>query len=243
MEDGTFSEIGQLAGVSNTDWSWAALIADFDNDGLQDLFASNGFKRDLSNNDFLKYKADLLIKVKRGQKYDKIDDIISKMPSNKVHNYIFQNKMVWSFTDVSLDWGFSKENITNGAAYADLDNDGDLDLVLNQVDDVAMIYRNNSSELKKNNYLKIKLEGADQNRFGWVRLQLLYSGSNLMTRTLCPYKGFQSSMEPVLFFGLDTLNTIDSLIIEWPHGEVQRWKNVKGESSYNCTSERGGART
>lgn len=225
--DGSFSEIGQLAGVSNTDWSWAALIADFDNDGLQDLFVSNGFKREFINNDFLKYKADLLIKVKRGKKYDKIDDIISKMPSNKVHNYIFQNADGLSFKDVSADWGFSKENLTNGAAYADLDNDGDLDLVLNQLDEVATIYRNNVNDFKKNSYLKIRLEGTDQNRYGLGATATIYSGSKLMKRTLCPYKGFQSSMEPALFFGLDTLNTIDSLIIEWPRGEIQRWKNVK----------------
>ncbi|HTE30820.1 MAG TPA: VCBS repeat-containing protein, partial [Chryseolinea sp.] len=225
--DGSFSEIGQLAGVSNTDWSWSALIADFDNDGLQDLFASNGFKREFINNDFLKYKADLLIKVKRGKKYDKIEDIISKMPSNKVHNYIFQNRNGLVFRDTSLDWGFTKEGLTNGVAYADLDNDGDLDLVMNQLDELATIYRNNVDRLEKHNYLKIKLQGSDQNRSGVGATATIYAGSKLMKRTLCPYRGFQSSMEPVLFFGLDTLSTIDSLKVEWPRGEIQQWKNLK----------------
>jgi enediyne biosynthesis protein E4 len=229
--DGSFSEIGQLAGVSNTDWSWSALFADFDNDGWQDLFVSNGFKREFINNDFLKYKADLLIKVKQGKKFEKMEDIINKMPSNKVHNYLFQNRDGLSFTDVSTAWGFSRETLTNGAAYADLDNDGDLDLIMNNLDDNATIYRNNTRLSGRNSFLKLRLKGSDQNTYGLGATATLFCGDKMMKRTLCPYKGFQSSMEPSLFFGVDTTRMIDSLILEWPRGEIQLLKNIQANQS------------
>ena len=229
--DGSFSEIGQLAGISNTDWSWSSLFADLDNDGFQDLFVSNGFKREFINNDFLKYKADLLMKVKRGLKFDKMEDIIHKMPSNKVHNYVFKNSNGLVFNDVSTDWGFELENLTNGAAYGDLDNDGDIDLVMNNLDEVAKIYRNNAEQVVKNNFLKIKLQGDDQNTYGLGATITVFCGDKLMKRTLCPYRGFQSSMEPVLFFGLDTISTIDSLTLEWPRGRIQRLRQVKSNQT------------
>lgn len=226
--NGTFSEIGQLAGVSNTDWSWAALFADYDNDGLQDLFVSNGFKREFINNDFLKYKSDLSTRVREGKSIsiEKMSDILIQIPSNKVHNYMFHNRDGLTFTDVSNDWGFESENLTNGAAYGDLDNDGDLDLVTNNMDEVAGIYRNNSNHAL-NNFLKVKLEGIDKNTFGLGATATLYYKAKLMKRTLCPFRGFQSSVEPVLFFGLGSEIKADSLIIQWPRGEVQKITNPK----------------
>jgi hypothetical protein len=225
--DGTFSEIGQLAGISNTDWSWSALLADFDNDGLQDLFVSNGFKRNFTSNDFLKYQADLAMKAKAGQDPGELNDILEKMPSNKVHSYMFKNKDGLSFDNVSQQWGFSQEGLANGAAYADLDNDGDLDLVTNRMDEEAGIYRNNAEKLSPGNFLRIKLQGNDKNTAGLGAKATLYHGGKLMTRTLCPQRGFQSSVDPVLHFGLGKVSLIDSLIIEWPRGETERRFAVK----------------
>ncbi|MEQ9438270.1 MAG: VCBS repeat-containing protein [Cyclobacteriaceae bacterium] len=221
-----FSEIGQLAGVSNTDWSWSALLADYDNDGLQDLFVSNGFKRAFTNNDFLAYQADLLTRQRAGKAIDNIDDILSRMPANTVHNYLYQNQDGLTFSDQSQAWGFGDPTLTNGAAYADLDNDGDLDLVLNNLDAEAGIYRNNSDTASQH-YLKIKLEGQGSNTFGLGTKVQLYLSDSSLVRLQNPYRGFQSSMEPTLFFGLGNTTTIDSMIVEWPTGEIQVLKQVR----------------
>nr|WKN40114.1 VCBS repeat-containing protein [Tunicatimonas sp. TK19036] len=215
-----FSEIGQLAGVSNTDWSWSALLADYDNDGLQDLFVSNGFKRAFTNNDFLTYQADLLTRQREGKAIDNINEILGKMPSNTIHNYMYQNQNGFRFTDQSDGWGFDEPLLTNGAAYADLDNDGDLDLVLNNLDAEAGIYRNNA-DTASNHYLKINLQGQSGNTFGLGTKVQLFVGDSSLIRLQNPYRGFQSSMEPALFFGLGTIEVIDSLMVEWPTGEVQ----------------------
>lgn len=225
--DGTFSETGQLAGISNTDWSWAALFADFDNDGLQDLFVSNGFKRNFTSNDFLKFNADRALKTRSGQNQDEMKEILGKMPSNKVHSYLFKNTDGLSFTDVSRQWGFDREELANGAAYADLDNDGDLDLVTNRMDEEAGIYRNNAEKLSPGNFLKVKLHGNDGNTGGIGAKITLYHKGKLMTRTLSPQRGFQSSVDPTLHFGLGTTAVIDSMIIEWPRGEVEKQYAVK----------------
>lgn len=224
--DGTFSEIGQFAGISNTDWSWSALFADYDMDGLQDLFVSNGYKRDFTNIDFLKYKSDLMLKVRQGKRIEKIEDILAKMPSNKLHNYIFKNVNGVSFSDKAEAWGLSEEIITNGAAYGDLDNDGDLDLVMNHLDAVAGIYRNNA-EQSNYQYIKVKLVGNDKNTYGLGAVVTIYIKDQSMKRTLCPYRGFQSSVEPALFFGLGESTMADSVHIRWPRGEVQTLKNIR----------------
>ncbi|WPP50710.1 VCBS repeat-containing protein [Catalinimonas niigatensis] len=221
-----FSEIGQLAGVSNTDWSWAALLADYDNDGLQDLFISNGFKRAFTNNYFLAYQADLLSQKKEGKPIDQMQEILSKMPSNAVHNYMYRNTNGLFFSDQSAVWGFGEPTLTNGAAYADLDNDGDLDLVLNHLDAEAGIYRNNTDS-STHRFLKIHLKGKAGNIFGLGAKVQLYSGDSSLVRVQNPYRGFQSSMEPTLFFGLGEVKTIDSLMISWPTGEIQTLKQIR----------------
>lgn len=216
--DGTFSEIGQLAGISNTDWSWAALIADYDNDGLQDLFVSNGFKRNFTSNDFLKYTADLSLKIKQGRKPGELEDILGKMPSNKVHPYLFRNTDGISFEDVSAEGGFSEKGLSNGAAYADLDGDGDLDLVTNCLDGEAGIYRNNTSG---KNFLKVKLVGNNQNTSGLGSVVHVFLQGKSLMRTACSQRGFQSSVEPVLHFGLGANAKIDSVVVVWATGERQ----------------------
>jgi enediyne biosynthesis protein E4 len=232
--DGSFSEIGQLAGISNTDWSWAPLFADYDNDGLQDLLVTNGFKRNFTSNDFMRYQSDLVKSAKQGKEIGKLAEVLKRMPATKVHNYIFQNKDGIKFEDKSMEWGLDADILANGAAYADLDNDGDLDLVTNAMDEEAGVYRNNG-EKNGNHFLKVRLQSNTNNSFALgARVTLYHSGGKLMTRTLCPYRGFQSSVEPALFFGLGRVNEIDSLHIEWPEGGVQKLSKIKTDQFIIC---------
>ncbi|MCU0470528.1 MAG: VCBS repeat-containing protein, partial [Arcicella sp.] len=143
--DGSFSEIGQLAGISGTDWSWAALFQDYDNDGFKDVFITNGFVRDYTDMDFLKYTTDEQIKAKEGQEAKlSVSDLISKMPKSEVENYIFQNNHQLSFSKKNTEWGIEGTAVSSGAAYADFDNDGDMDLVVNNINEYATFYRNNA---------------------------------------------------------------------------------------------------
>jgi hypothetical protein len=160
-----FSEIGQLAGVSNTDWSWSGLLADFDNDGWKDLFVSNGYLRDFTDLDFLKYSvADAkAAAVKSGNFNYQTYELVKLMPSNKPANYIFKNNRDLSFSNKTISWGISKPSISNAAAYADLDNDGDLDLVVCNNNEPAMVYRNNADEMMPGHYIKLQFKGAGLN--------------------------------------------------------------------------------
>ncbi|NJM26837.1 MAG: VCBS repeat-containing protein, partial [Bacteroidia bacterium] len=219
--DGTFTEIGQMAGVSNTDWSWAPLIADFDNDGWQDIFITNGFKRNFTSNDFLRYKADLALKAREGKTTRSMQEILKDIPSNPAHNYFFKNNGDLTFTNISSDAGFPTVTLTNGAAWADLDSDGDLDLVLNNIDHPVSIYRNNSTG---HQYLKVTLKGSGRNTFGFGARVTAYIQGKPVTRTMSPTRGFQSSVEPALFFGLGDRQSVDSLRVQWPSGLT--WQDV-----------------
>ncbi len=218
--NGSFSEIGQIAGVSNTDWSWSALFADFDNDGFQDLFISNGYKRDFTNNDFLKFKADQEIKA-GGAGLDNTE-MIERMPSSKQANYVFRHTGSHGFDNVGRKWGFDEEILTHGAVYADLDNDGDLDMAMNNMDAPASIYRNDLDKDKLKNFLKIKLVGGDQNRSAIGSRVTVFSNGEKLTREQFPVRGFQSSIDEVLHFGLDSVAQVDSIHVVWPTGGIQR---------------------
>src|SRR5687768_7947201 len=161
--DGTFSEIGSLSGISNTDWSWSPLFADFDNDGNKDLFVTNGYARDYTNMDFMKFMVGYQNEVQVTGKELPILDLIAKMPSSELNNFVFRNNGDLTFTEKTTEWGMTKKNISSGASYADLDNDGDLDLIVNNVNAFASVYRNNSEKLIKNNYVKIRLKGSYRN--------------------------------------------------------------------------------
>jgi enediyne biosynthesis protein E4 len=228
--NGRFSEIGQISGVSNTDWSWAALFADFDNDGWKDLFVSNGYRKDYTNLDFLKYMGDYVQNHKGNLKRDNILELVSKIPASDVSNYIFKNNQKGGFQNVTANWGLSHAVNSNGAAYADLDNDGDLELVINNVDAPAFIYKNKSQELDPKNWLQVELRAEGANSFGIGAKVYIYKGHNLQVQEQMPTRGYQSSVSCRLHFGLGKSDHLDSLVVIWPGGMSQTLKNVKTNS-------------
>ena len=217
-----FSEIGQLAGISNTDWSWAGLFADFDNDGWKDLFISNGYLRDFTDMDFLKYTAPeaRMAAARQGNQNFKTYDLVKKMPANKVSNYIFHNDGDLRFTNVTREWGMYQPTVSNAAAYADLDNDGDLDLIVCNNNEPVMIYRNEENELRKNHYITIRLTGAGLNTKAYgAKATLVTANGVLQYQELYPVRGYQSSMAPELFFGVPKDQSIREITILWPDGK------------------------
>lgn len=225
--DGHFSDIAFLSGVSSTDWSWSALLADYDNDGDKDLMVTNGFYRDLGNLDYIHYQARLQNPMgrqtaKREEKLKAIREL-SRIP---LTDYLFENNGDLRFTRRSEEWGFTDAGFSNGACYADLDNDGDLDLAINSFNEPAKIYRNHSDEQKKNHYLRIRLEAPAPNRQGIGAKVTIYSGNRLQFLENNPFRGFESTMEPVLHVGLGHQDRTDSIRIEWPDGQIQVEKNI-----------------
>lgn len=229
--DGTFSEMGQLAGISNTDWSWAALFSDFDLDGNKDLFVSNGYVKDYTEMDFLKYSVDRVIKNMAKEAVDGIPEYIKKMPSNQVANYIFKNNGNGTFAKKTTEWGLEKIGVSGGAAYADLDNDGDMDLVVNNANDFAGIYRNNAEKISKNNYLSVNLQGEKTNARGIGTKIKIYANGQLYYQEQLPVRGFQSSVDPILNFGLGSNMLIDSMIIIWANDKYQKMTKVKSNQT------------
>ncbi len=224
--NGTFSEIGQLAGVSNTDWSWSALLADYDNDGWKDLFVTNGYFRDYTNLDFIKYM-DEFVKAKGRLKREDVLDLINHMPASNVVNYIFSNNKGNTFTNQTKEWGLNRSSNSNGAAYADLDNDGDLDLVVNNINQSAFVYQNESSKNPDNHYLRIKLKGEGLNTQGIGASVVVSRNGKKQYVNQMMTRGYLSSVSPVIHVGLGTEETMDSLVIKWPSGKQQILVNVK----------------
>ena len=217
-----FSEIGQIAGVSNTDWSWAPLIADFDNDGLKDIFISNGIKRDFRNKDFFNYLQEY--KRTNGDALtnpDKINALVAKSPYRPSVNYFYKNSDGINFENKSQSWiKDPKPTYSNGAAYADLDNDGDLDLIINNVDEPASILEN-LSNLRNNNYLRINLEGPQKNHFGIGSKVEIYTTNGIQLFENYAVRGFQSSVQPGIHIGLGNQSHVDSVRVIWPDNMLQ----------------------
>jgi len=221
--NGSFSEIAQLAGIAKTDWSWAPLLADFDNDGWQDLFVTNGIKRDVTDNDF---RRDIKKVIAEKGSTLLFDDVMNMIPSTRVQNVIFRNNGDLTFENVGQDWNITESMNSNGAVYADLDRDGDLDLVVNNLDAPASVYENRVVKGQRRDFLQIRLQGPQENKFGiGAKVSLTANGSTQYQR-LAIARGYQSSVEPLLHFGLGASSTVGKLVVDWPDGKQNFLSNI-----------------
>ncbi len=248
-----FSEIASLAGVYATDWSWAPLFVDLDNDGYKDLFITNGIFRRPNDLDYLNYIRQTETQTHIGRQdpaatpvaiaQDKLKQIAGHMPSVPQANYAFHSRGDLTFSNRAAEWGVGDPGFSSGAAYADFDNDGDMDLVVNNVNTPAAIYKNlldqNAKDSLSANYLKVRLTGKGQNTFGIGAKVVLHDREKIFFQELMPTRGFQSSVEPVLNFGLGNITRLDSLQVIWPTGEYQVLKNV--EANQTITSRQSDA--
>jgi len=235
-----FSEIAQLSGISNTDWSWSALFADMDDDGWKDLFVTDGYLRDFTNMDFLKYTvADVMLEEAKKKNFNyKTFDLVKKMPSNKLSNYAFQNGSNLSFKNVTKSWGLDLPTVSNGAAYADFDNDGDLDLIVCNNNEPVLLYRNNG-EKTKNNYLNIYLKGVSKNTEALGAKVFVYANGTMQFLEKNRVKGFQSTVTSMLHFGLGNDVKTDSLKIIWPDGKISLRKDIPANSQITISENEG----
>ncbi len=224
----TFSEIGEYAGISATDWSWGSLIADFDNDGWKDIYIANGYRRDVANLDYLTYVRDSLQKTGglTAKRFPDIRDILNYLPEKKIENYLFINNKELGFVNATREAGMDQVSFSNGSAFADLDRDGDLDLIVNNVEDPAFIYRNDISD---KHWLQIDVMDKNGNPDGIGVVADIYAGDMHQYQMLITNKGFFSSSEPILHFGLGDISIIDSIILSWPEGTKEIMELVKAD--------------
>jgi enediyne biosynthesis protein E4 len=219
--NGTFSEIAQLSGVAKTDWSWAPLFADFDNDGLQDLFITNGYRRDARD-------VDANVEIRKDQKQTTdYQAALELLPATKIENYMYRNTGNLKFEKVTEKWGMNKPVNSNGVAFADLDNDGDLDLVLNNMDEPSFVMRNDLKS--QNHYLRIKLIGSENNKMALGTKVMVVTGDLVQYKEFQVERGYQSSVEPILHFGLGKYDSVDEIRLIRLDGTTEVIKNVKAD--------------
>jgi hypothetical protein len=220
--DPIFSEISYYAGIEATDWSWTPLVADFDNDGYRDIIITNGYPRDVTDHDFIMFRTNTA-------RYASKKITLDQIPQVKIHSFGFRNNGDLTFSDASADWGLMKPGFSNGAAYADLDGDGDLDLIVNNIDDEAHIYRNMSRERDPDNdhFLQVTFQGDTLNKGGFGALvELHYGGGQRQVYENTPYRGYLSTIQNIAHFGLGKLEVVDTVLVKWPDGKMQQWLHV-----------------
>lgn len=225
-----FSEIGFLSGVSQTDWSWTPLITDFDNDGYRDIIVTNGYPRDVTDHDFVTYRSNAFFITPK-------KEILKQIPSVKIHNYAFQNKGGVQFKDVSQDWGLGVPSFSNGAVYVDLNNDGAMDLVMNNINDKALIYKNTATGDKENmrHYINVAFKGSGQNRQGiGAFVDIYYQHGLHQVYENNPYRGYLSTILPIAHFGLGKCKVIDSIVVRWPNKHRQIFLNVNADQTLSA---------
>jgi len=232
-----FTEIGQYAGPYATNWSWSPLLCDFDQDGFKDLFISNGYGKNVTHMDVLDMNVEETLKRRAGEPAMDIMDFLSLIPETDLSNYMFKNEGDLTFSNKSEAWGFTHPTLANGATYADLDNDGDMDLVISNVNDYAQVYRNNAEVLNANHFLKIRLEGSAKNTRGVGARVDIYCGEQVYTQEAYPSRGYMSSVDHNLIFGLGDANTIDSLTITWPDLRSQTLSKIEADRTITLRNE------
>ncbi|HVW98632.1 MAG TPA: VCBS repeat-containing protein [Mucilaginibacter sp.] len=221
--DPVFSEVSFLSGTAQTDWSWCPLITDFDNDGFRDIVITNGYPKDVTDHDFTTFRAEAYLIASKKQ-------ILDQIPTIKIPNYAYRNSGNLEFTDVTKSWGLTEPSFSNGAAYADLDNDGDMDMVINNIDGEAFVYKNTSREKDKtsNHYLQIQFIGGQYNKNGigaWA--DIYYQHGKHQVYENSPYRGYISTIQNIAHFGLGRDSLLDSVVIRWQNGKKQTLKNIK----------------
>lgn len=241
--DNTFSEIGRMAGVQSTDWSWGALIFDMDNDGLKDLFVANGIFQDLTDQDYLQYfsNKEVVKTIVKGKDID-YEKLISAIPSMKLSNFAFKNNSSFEFENKAKNWGLDEPSFSNGSAYGDLDNDGDYDLVVNNVNMPAFVYRNDNQEFNKDNaFVRIKLQGLGKNTHAiGAKVIAKVNGKSHYVEQM-PIRGYQSTIDHTISIGLGKAAQVDSLIIVWPDGKMTLQKQVAINQTLTFNNEDGKA--
>ncbi|MFI5131145.1 MAG: VCBS repeat-containing protein [Chitinophagales bacterium] len=233
--DGSFSDIAFLSGVSSTDWSWSSLFADYDNDGDKDLMVTNGFYRDFGDQDFINYQKELHNMPSPAAERDAKLKAVRSLSKVPLQSYLFENNDDLTFSKRSDEWGFTGKGFANGACYADLDNDGDLELVINEFNGKARVFKNNANELRKNNYLTITLAGQAPNLQAIGSKVYVYAKGKMQMQELNPYRGYESTVALPLHFGLGKNTIADSLVIVWPDGTTQIRYAVKANQRINIS--------
>ena len=228
-----YGDQAKLSGMESTDWSWACLFGDYDNDGLKDLYITNGTRKDINNKDYFNWLERIDISLKVKYKELSLDDLMERMPSKKVDNYMFKNVDGSQFKHINKEWGIERADFSNGLAYGDLDNDGDLELVVNNIDTTASIFKNWSAERANNNFVSLDLQGEQGNINALGAKLWLHYGDKQQYHEHTRTRGFQSAVSNTIHFGIGEIEGVDSLVIEWPGGK----REVKRELAVNTKSK------